>query len=470
MVKYSSYLSLGNRLRRGSAVAIGSLASLLSYTDSKTTTTRADAIATSAIINVDQSWTYQEINSILDGVSGTLNNRNNGVDAQPGDIVSVIQDYQLPIIQEGASIDLRGTGGITFKGNNTKLRGAQRTSGAIIRIYSPNNIIRNFTFENSFFGIVAESNYAPTIIQDVTFGYSLDTAGVWKNPQSSSEQGGSAQVNSVVGLIINRVNVLNIPEGFRFENRGFPITFGSPIANIRNSTLAGIGRLGIQPVTVPSGGSNCPTILGETVGCLFVNSPGVSLRPVELCPTPPSNSFTNTYSNNTSIICQFPSSSNIRLNGEFNVDDLDPDCPGFQTLASYFGNDNFYEDPRLTPYGRPKIPSPAVGPQFPLGYAGANPPYGDWDGDAKLTVEDLIKFEEKFTGSCTGCDNPCAPLEDLVVFDANGDCGIDDTDRVEFMRGYNASVPTVSEWGLGITALLLVSAGAIRLRNKRKEQ
>ena len=117
-------------------------------------------------------------------------------------------------------------------------------------------------------------------------------------------------------------------------------------------------------------------------------------------------------------------------NGEFQIGlNPDPSFPYTGTLQEAFGGNNFVENPRLTKYARPILPSPAVGPQFSNGHAGGFYPAGDINNDNHLTAPDLHGFRIAY-------DDPNPNTLITSIFDFNGDDQVTLQDFQFFKEGY----------------------------------
>jgi len=308
------------------------------------------------IINVNPSWNWQNINYLLDGNPNTQGNGR--ADAVAGDLVVFAPGiYQLQM-QQGASFELRiNSVNLTGLGwNATIFRGASPYSTIAWKIYSSDNTLSNFRTENAFAGLwVGGDNY-----NNINFRF-IKTIGhtqhyIWR------EQNAPLPIN-IPSIKTENCYIINGATGFHFnEIQG--TTRNTKYLGMRNVTIDGVSALGIDAPLV------------------IENNRVIEVRG--------NNDFFDTVIVNTRASFRERAYEGFRSPIGF-VEHNN----GSGSLQSRGFPGNIEANPLLDAEGRPQKGSPAIGPQYFRGYAGAVPPrlisplYGD------------INFEES-----TGNFNP----------------------------------------------------------------
>lgn len=414
-------------------------------------------IVSAADLQVDTSWTFDQINAILDGNPNTLG-KDGHPDAQPGDVVNFASGvYQLPMIQGATFIAQIPNVHLRGQGFDTTLRGVETSSGAVVAVFSVGVHVSNFTFENAQHGCVCAGDLdpaSPIVIAGCRFRM-LDLAIRWDNYSIVGD-------NTHPSLIVTDNHFDSVPFGILYNSQSDPTSFETAWAQVVNNTFEGIQLLAYQLPRVCPTGTGCTdqeiACLGlpEFDGNVVVDSDGAVLNDVCF-----SGVGWPIGASNLRGVSDLPDS-----NGEWE-DCLDPNpsYPCVSTLAAAWGGHNFVDNPLLNWARRPLPGSPLVGQHYvqpdgtPRGYGGANAPFGDWDGDGKLSQPDYQRMLDVLTGPCPNPPTPCAALGDRLVFDANGDGDIDDDDVSTFLSGADTSViPATSTWTLAVLALLIVIA------------
>ncbi|MBI5804145.1 hypothetical protein HY450_02785 [Candidatus Pacearchaeota archaeon] len=374
------------------------------------------------VINVDPTWSYTEINAILDNDPLTFG-KDGQTDAQPGDTLHFAAGtYQLPLQQGGAEFKIYVSGTptqpIILESNlDAILKGSfGPQGGAVFRVKSASNItFRNLDIQNAFVGVAIEDNYSNITLEGNNFTNSLSKAIIWENQYNAE---GNAQASVTLdGNIISSVIV-----GFNFDKMDIPTTAETRYVDALNNTFDNISGLGGDPPfivnTAYRGGNglegDCEegqvTILGNFAGNIFQNSPGASFQEI--------------------LYCGWPINPLLELetipeeNGEWSMQ------AGESFFSRGIGQTNFEADPMLDAYFRPAMNSPAIGPQFnggQGGVAGARGPAGDSNRDGRLDLKDFSYLQRSFTG-----DQIPAKEINKIKMDFDFDADIDEADLEMF--------------------------------------
>lgn len=421
-----------------------------------------------ADIYVDTSWTFDEINAILDGNPATLG-KNGHPDVSTGDIVHFASGtYTVPPRPGGNTFFKLYVPGVELRGQDRETTILQAdpaySSPIVFVVYVAGATLRNFTFLNEHglgWGIIVSTGMDPTApvrIHDNTFS-NMERSIVWI---SYTVDGDNSQPSIIVSD--NYFHHLAIAAHFN-DSPDIATSAATAWAVLANNTFERITLLVYEPPAFCTVGPPCDLQeigwlgLCQFDGNVIVDSDG-AVMPQEVfegvCPLP-------------SIITA--GSNTPDANGEWQ-DCLNPTLyPCVSTLAAAWGGYNFVGDTMFNWARRPLPGSPLIGSQYKnidgstRGYGGANPPAGDVNGDGLLTDYD----QSAMVAARTGPGAP-APMVDRVVFDFDGDTDIDNDDLLWFLQGYvgNApAIPATSTWGLIVIALSILCVGSAILRAHR---
>lgn len=469
-------------------------------------------VATSSVVaTIDPSWSYEDINGLLDGDPDTFG-KAGAIDPVFGQTVRWEAGvYMLPVIPGGnPSYELKIDGVILsgpldpmvnrIEDTAVLMHDPQTSSpGAILRGCSSHNVFANLNLRQANVGISMEENYSNILVYNVNAcsdaTTSLDKIAEW---QAEYNQGS----NLLPSIIFSDTIGETISKGYLFGLGAEPTTLDTKWAAVLRVTLRDIGAFGIQPPhclsTCEPDYSGPRIILGleDFIDNLFLDSDGVPFIP-EIYEGSPAVSGVTGFISTDSV-------PGPKRNDEWNVGLSDPN---FQTLASLgIGEGNFDTNPFVNIYFRPAWGTDAVGPRFPKGHAGALHAPHDTNENGILDISDFNDFKISFY-------DPSPSYETITIHDVVGQNGnppdgnITTDDFNEFIFHYEnqngpqkdcnengrgdledilldpnldmnnngvldscfvqEGIPTVSEWGLATLSLMLLTAGTILIRGRK---
>jgi hypothetical protein len=127
-------------------------------------------------------------------------------------------------------------------------------------------------------------------------------------------------------------------------------------------------------------------------------------------------------------------------------------------------------DPMVSCSLRPLEGSPLIGEQYtdpdgsPRGYRGAKAPFGDYDNSGSVDDSDQNHFMIALNKEKNG--DPLTPKEkDTFWTECTGPVSVEEFYRMyQHFGGQNPTIPTVSEWGIAVLALLVCISATMVIR------
>jgi len=292
-------------------------------------------------IYVDPTWmsdgTPTLINNILDGNPETLG-KDSQTDAQAGDTVHFAEGtYQLPM-QQGVNfklrvdeVDIQGAGW-----DNTLLRGASPNSGTIWQIYSSDNTLSHFQTENSFVGMVISGEDFNNITFSNVLSINHHQHYAWPQQNADSE-------TNTPSINVDHCYLIGGNTGFQF-NKLDGATPNTKYLGGANITIDGLNAIGINAPIVWEGGQVVEMKGNDDFfDTIIINTDAPFIEEAYEGMNSPQG-FVEWWNGSESLF--------VRGIGIYNIE----------------------ENPLLDGNGMPLPGSPAIGPQYGNGYAGAVPP------------------------------------------------------------------------------------------------
>jgi|GEM_PF-2943008 len=300
-------------------------------------------MASARDIYVDTSWMVNGdpvlINNLMDGDPNTLG-KNGELDAEYGDTIHFATGtYQLPF-EYGKRFRVL-TSGIKIQGagwDNTILRGPTITSGTVLEIRAENVTIAKLRTENSFLGIKIGSlngeEFDGTNISFVKTIYH-DQHYAWENQEAPQE-------TIEPSIWLENIFLKEGEIGFH-HIKGNGATMNTKYIGSRHGTSQELTKIVIDaPLAINDSGD--PIFKGNDDFSDWIIQNGTTFR-------------ADLY---------------LGMNSPTGFVEWNIDTDSLQDRG--IGINNIEADPLLDSNGKPKRGSPAIGPQYTDGYAGAIPP------------------------------------------------------------------------------------------------